>query len=238
MTLLRATTLALLVSTASAWAEEPAPPTESQAAPAETVPAETAPAETAPAEEQVVMPTALQPLDPATADEPPPPPVVLKNIPPRFSWDMALMPSFGMQPQFVDTPPWLGLGFRASWGKHFKAHRVGAGFGFSIEGALSVQWSNNFEPQAMWDFVSKKHLWVGASLGLDLQLNVDIPPGSSRGVRYGFVPAPMAGFRIGYSQYWSLISRRFFVGVEPRLRMIGDLPAAGVAIMIGSGVGY
>lgn len=233
MTLLRATTLALLVSTASAWADEPAPPADPQAAPAETIPAETAPAE-----EEVVMPTALQPLDPATADEPPPPPVVLKNIPPRFSWDMALMPSFGMQPQFVDTPPWLGLGFRASWGKHFKSHRVGAGFGFSVEGALSVQWSNNFEPQAMWDFVSKKHLWVGASLGLDLQLNVDIPPGSSRGVRYGFVPAPMAGFRIGYSQYWSLISRRFFVGIEPRLRMIGDMPAAGVAIMIGSGVGY
>ena len=165
-------------------------------------------------------------------------PVVLKNIPPRFSWDVALMPSFGMQPQFVDTPPWLGLGFRAAWGRHFKAHRVGAAFGFSVEGALSVQWSNNFEPQAVWDYVGKKHLWLGASLGLDLQLNVDIPPGSSRGVRYGFIPAPLAAVRLGYSQYWSLISRRFFVGIEPRLRIIGDQPAFGVAIAIGSGVGY
>ena len=79
---------------------------------------------------------------------------------------------------------------------------------------------------------------MGASLGLDLMLAVDVPPNQVRGVRYAFYPAPMVAFRIGYSQAWSRIQKRFFVAVEPRLRMVEQYPAAGVAIVIGSGMGY
>jgi hypothetical protein len=160
---------------------------------------------------------------------------VLKRLPPRVSWEVALYPSVVTLPQFVDAPVWLGLGIRGSAGKHFGDHRVGGGFGFSAEGQISIQWSNNFEPQAMWDYVSDKGVWAGASLGVDLILNADIPPGSSRGLRYSFDPAPMVGFRFGYSQPWGIGMRRFFVGLEPKLRIIDGAPGVAVSILIGSG---
>jgi hypothetical protein len=57
----------------------------------------------------------------------------------------------------------------------------------------------------------------------------------------------MAAFRIGYSQAWSMTSRRFFVAVEPKFRWTADLSPNGdgvsgpswmVSIVIGSGRGY
>ncbi|HMV70177.1 MAG TPA: hypothetical protein PKA64_25270 [Myxococcota bacterium] len=162
---------------------------------------------------------------------------VLIRIPPRVSWEAALYPTFVMLPQFVDAPAWLGLGIRGSAGRNFGNHRIGGGLAFSIEGQISIQWSNNFEPQVMWDYVGNKSLWLGASLGADLILNADIPPGQSRGLRYSFDPSPLVSLRIGYSQPWGIGVRRFFVGLEPKLRVIDGSPAAGIAILIGSGGG-
>lgn len=169
-------------------------------------------------------------------EEPPPPPVIIKHIPPRFSWEIAVNPSYGMLPQFEATRAWIGLGLRGGWGKHFGPHRVGAGLGISLEGAITVQWSNNFEPMVIYDYVSKKGLWVGASLGPDLIINSDT--GSAAGVSNTFTAAPMAAFRIGWSQPWSLMFRRFFIGIEPKFRYIDGFPAGGVSIVIGSGSGY
>jgi hypothetical protein len=225
----------------SAWAADPAPAGGAEGQPPAAAPASAGEPATAPVEgDTFETPTAPPTAAPSATqeEEPPPPPVVLKVIPPRASWEMALMPSFSQQPQFIDAPAWLGLGFRVGGGKHFRNHRIGGGLGVSFEGAITVQWSNNFEPQAMWDFVGKKNLWLGASAGVDLMLNVDLPPGAARGLRTTFVPAPMASFRLGYSQPYAVGIRRFFVGIEPRIRVIGDTPALGAAISIGSGVGF
>ncbi len=170
-------------------------------------------------------------------DEAPPEPVVLKHIPPRFSWDFALQASYTMLAQFDNAPPWMGIGFRASWGKHFSNHRIGAGLTISLEGPIAVQWGNNFEPHVTWDFVSDKGLLLGASLGPDLILNADL--GATSTIQTSFNVAPFVSARIGFSQPFSLVARRFFVAVEPKLRMIdGTVPSFGGAIMIGSGMGY
>ena len=53
-----------------------------------------------------------------------------------------------------------------------------------------------------------------------------------------FDAAPMAAFRIGYSQPWSLVARRFFVAVEPKIRVIDGRVNVIGAIVIGTGMGY
>lgn len=176
----------------------------------------------------------------ADDDEPPPAPVVLKHLPPRFSWEVALAPSYGMITQFPDNPPWMGLGIRGGWGRHFgTAHRVAAGLSISFEGPITVRWSNNFEPHAMYDFVATdkaKGLWVGASLGPSLILNTALARTSGYDVTFDV--APMVSARIGYSSPFSRIARRFFIGVEPKLRVIDGAANGIVAIVIGSGMGY
>jgi hypothetical protein len=169
-------------------------------------------------------------------DEAPPPPVVLKHIPPRFSWNIALHPSYGMLPQFAEAPTWMGLGVRGEWGKHFGSHRLGPGLAISLEGPLGVEWSTNFEPLAVWDYVSPKGLWVGASGGVDLILNATLGGGSQ--VTTSFDLSPSAAVRLGFSQQWSMIARRFFFGVEGKFRYIDGTPAFIGAIVIGSGMGY
>ena len=181
-----------------------------------------------------------QSSDAAADEEAPPPPVVLRVIPPRFSWDAGFQASFGMMTQFQDAPPWLGLGFRGGWGRNFGGHRVGAGVSVSFEGPIAVQWSNNLEPHFLWDFVDTqgkgKGLMIGASVGPALIMNADI--GKTRKTDLTYDIAPMAAVRIGYSQPWSLIAKRFWVAVEPKVRLIdGKISALG-AIVIGSGRGY
>jgi hypothetical protein len=181
-------------------------------------------------------------------EEAPPPPVILKIIPPRYSLEGGLTAGYGMLPQFSQQPHWLYIGGRFGWGKHFGAHRLGTGLSFTMEGAVTVEWSNVFDPQIMYDHVDKKGLWVGASLGPSLMINSSIR-GETR-IRNSFDVGPMAAFRIGYSQQWSMSSRRFFVGIEPKFRVVDNLPtsaddditlnlpAFSAMIVIGSGSGY
>ncbi|MCB9679950.1 MAG: hypothetical protein H6733_00635 [Alphaproteobacteria bacterium] len=169
-------------------------------------------------------------------DEAPPPPVVLRAIPPRFSWDFAFSASYGMLPQFPTYPHWGGFGIRGGWGRHFDAHRVGAAVAVSFEGPVVVQWATNFEPQATWDYVSPKGVYVGASAGVTLGLNVDV--GQTLKPRVWFDPGPMIAARIGYSQPWSMVARRFFVAVEPKLRYTAQTFNVGGSIVIGIGRGY
>jgi hypothetical protein len=173
---------------------------------------------------------------PVPEEEPPPPPVVIKHIPPRFSWELAISPSYGMLPQFLATSAWVGLGMRGGWGKHFGPHRVGAGLSITLEGALGVQWANNFEPMVMYDWIQKKGLWIGVSAGPDFIVNTELA--ETRGLDSSFMAAPFLAARIGYSQPWSLMFRRFFVGIEPKFRLVDGQPAGIVSIVIGSGGGY
>jgi hypothetical protein len=185
--------------------------------------------------------------DPPADEEAPPPPVILKHIPPRFSYEGALSAGYGMMPQFVEQPHWMFIGGRGGWGKHYGAHRIGVGLSFTLEGAVTVEWANVFEPQVLYDHVDKKGLWVGASLGPSLMINSTIR-GETR-IRNTFDTGPMVAFRIGYSQPWSMTARRFFVGIEPKLRIVdnlatvddavtSNLPAVSAMIVIGSGMGY
>jgi hypothetical protein len=188
---------------------------------------------------------ALSTATPAQAQAPagddlPPPPVILEVVPARFSWDVAVMPGFGMLPQFPESPPWMGLGARVAWGRHFKSTRIGPALGVFFEGPIGVQWSNVFEPQLMVDFVAKekaKGMWFGVSVGPSLMIDAEVRQFQQPAI--AFTWAPMISLRLGWSQPVSAIARRFFVAVEPRFRLVdGQFPSGGVALVFGSGRGY
>lgn len=175
----------------------------------------------------------------AAAEEPPPPPIVLQRVPPRHSWDFALAPSFGMIGYFrEDLPAWLGVGIRGGWGAHKGFHRFGVGLSVAAEGEVTVMWTTAIEPAATWDWISPKGLLLGASVGPSLLLHHTLAAraGVSFDTKVG--ASPHAAFRIGWSQPWSLIGKRFFVAAEPRLRWIRGAPSASIALVIGSGGGY
>ncbi|MCB9664692.1 MAG: hypothetical protein H6732_11310 [Alphaproteobacteria bacterium] len=168
-------------------------------------------------------------------EEAPPPPVVLRAIPPRFSWDVGLQVSYGMLEQFDAAAPWMGFGFRAGWGRHFGNHRVGAGGIVSIEGQVGVEWANVLEPYAAWDTIVGKGLYLGASIGPMLSLNVDTQDRGKTTV--SFDAAPFVAFRIGYSGAFSVVAKRFWVAVEPKLRIIDGRPSFVGAVVLGTGAG-
>lgn len=204
---------------ASAWAEEPASsePVAEPAPEPESTSATAPPTTPAPVEEELEAP-------------------VFRDIPPRFSWDVALSVSYGMMPQF-DTRGWAGFGVRGQWGKNFGPHhRFGPTLGVFFEGAIAVQWTNNFEPGLHWEFVHEKKLWLGATLAVDLALHAD--RAGTLNTKLAFEAAPVAAFRIGFSQPFSIVRRRFFVGLEPKIRVMGGQPQFVGAIVIGSGAGY
>lgn len=199
--------------------------------------------ETAASSEPVAAPVAPDVDDPLGLGdtEPPPPPVILREIPPRFSWEVDLIAGLGNLPQFA-IPLWMGLGVRGGWGKNFDRHRVGFGMSIALEGQIGIEWSNNFEPAVIWDFVGPRKLWLGASLGPDLLINTRVDPASGAGTKNEFDIAPSAAFRIGFSQPWSLLSQRFHVGLEGKFRMLElgqhNYPQGVVSVVIGSGRGY
>jgi hypothetical protein len=181
-------------------------------------------------------PVATAPLASPTFEEPPPPAPVLRDVPPRFSWDFAVAVSYGMMTQFNAAPPFAGFGFRGGWGKHYGRSRVGAGLAVSFEGPIPIQWGNYLTPAFQWDFVHEKRVAFGASAGLDLILSADA--GRTQQYEVTFDPAPMVAFRIGYSTPWSLVRNRFFILVEPKLRVVAGQPSFVGAIVIGTGRGY
>lgn len=193
------------------------------------------------AEDEPELATAVPAADgaepaPVEDDEPPPPPVVLRQVPPRFSWEMAFQVSYGMVPEFEGSPPWAGFGLRGAWGRHWGNHRVGVGAGITFEGPVGVQWANVLEPVATYDWVYPKGAILGLSAGPSLVLAVDTHDRIRATTLFG------AGFqvsgRVGYSQPFSLVARRFFVAAEPKLRWVDGNVSGLVSIVLGSGRGY
>lgn len=176
------------------------------------------------------------PPPPIFDDEAPPPAVVLRHVPANYSWDIGVHASYGMRAQFPGAQPWLGLGARGAWGKNFGDHRLGLGVAFAFEGEYAVLWSNIFTPSIQWDLVTPKGLYVGANLGPALYLNATL--GGGFGYDLSFDAAPEIAARIGWSQRFSLVAKRFYVAVEPKLRIVDGKPSFLGAIVIGSGKGY
>lgn len=176
----------------------------------------------------------------ARADDPPPEAPsesaweALTRMPPRTAWDAGLHVSLGNIGYWRDeTPPWVGFGLRGGWGRVFGDHRLGAAGTLSVEGPIPLYWSAILEPQATWDVVLKG-LALGASVGPALMLHSELETTGMKGV---FGVAPSAAFRVGYSEPWSRVGRRFFVHAEPKLRWIRDGLDWSVALVIGSGAG-
>lgn len=176
-------------------------------------------------------------------EEAPPPPVVLERIPPRFSYEFGVHASYGTIATFIDAVPfgWVGLGLRAGWGKNFGRNRIGPGLVLAFEGPIPIHWSFALEPQVQWDHVTLKGFAVGASVAPSLLVNTGDNKGTTETSTHF---APALAFRIGYSETWSRVGRRFFIYLEPRLRYVVGAEDTRqalnplVAIVIGSGRGY
>lgn len=179
---------------------------------------------------------AADPSDGAFEDEPPPAPVVLRHVPSRFSIDGGLSFSYGMLPQFLGAPAWLGIGGRFAGGRTYGDHRLAGSMSISLEGPIAVQWSTVFEPALAWDWASPKGVLVGASIGPSLLLNADLR--DTQGYDLTFDAAPHIALRVGWSQRFSLVARRFYVAVEPKLRIVNGQPAFVAALVIGTGRGF
>jgi hypothetical protein len=98
-------------------------------------------------------------------------------------------------------------------------------------------WSNIVEAGFAWDHVTQKGFWVGASVGPSLMIHANLARQAS--IAYGITPRA-SGYvsgRIGWSETYSAIGRRLFVGVEPRVRLVEGLPEVSFGLMIGSGAG-
>lgn len=159
------------------------------------------------------------------------------RIPPRFSYEFAFQATYGSMRHLNDAAsPWIGFGVRGGWGKNFGLHRVGIIASITIEGEVLAQWSNVFEPAAAWDYVHSKGLWLGASLGTAMMANVDMA--QTNFATTTLQAGPMAGVRLGYSQSWTRVGRRFFIGAEPKVRLLDGQPAWSVALVLGLGSGY
>jgi hypothetical protein len=188
-------------------------------------------------------------LPSAAEDEVLPPPelpeVKLERIPPRASYDVAVQ--FGVHEITywrAEVQPWMGLGFRTSWGPNFGAHRIGPMLNFSAEGPVPVHMTLATEPLLNWDWVmGDGGLGVGAAIGPAILVHHSRSTTAESTV-VGL--APVAAVRIGYSQGWTRVGRRLFVMLEPRARII-HMPVGieekwvfnpSLALVVGSGRGY
>lgn len=156
----------------------------------------------------------------------------LPEIPPSQSYEWGLQVSYGSIPHFYpEAWAWPGLGLRASGGWHLGQHRLGGAIGAAVEGEVPVYYNLVASPQLTWD-TQVGTTQFGASLGADLLTQ------GAMGLQdneWAFTTAPAVALRIGYSEPWSVISRRMFVILEPRVRFIGDKYYPTASIQIGSG---
>jgi hypothetical protein len=241
----------LLVSTA-AWAQDPAeadppaPPADEDARERpEAPPAEPAP-EPEPEPAEVV-----RPAEPATPVVERPAETVapevpaltastdiwaeLESMPPRYSYDLSLHAIFGQIPHYTDLAPWWpGVGIRAVWGPNFGNARVSIGGLLSAEGPVPEFYVIGIEPQVGIDSISGK-LQIGASAGVGAHYYGRAAVTGLYESAWGVSPGVMA--RVGYSDAWSRMGRRFFVFLEPKVRLTGSTISSSFALVVGSGRG-
>jgi hypothetical protein len=174
------------------------------------------------------------------------PTMKIDRIAPRYSYELALQMGYGDVAYYrKDLGPWIGMGIRGSWGKNLGAHRVGfEGIG-STEGAFGVYTTMVLEPRLIWDWIgSIDHgVQLGASLGPAFEYHNRAIVGPNNN-EVALTVSPTAAFRVGYSEGWSRVGRRFFAFLEPRVRYSPageskDQPfSPGINLVIGSGRGY
>ena len=257
----------MTAATATARAEEPAdlgaeaPAKEAPAsdAPADETPAAEAPTAEAPAAES--KGDAPADKDEAPADEAPADPAeeevvsgwvgaggsgsgtpvtqmnawdALERLPPKQSVDLGVVVSYGDLGwhRGIATYSGAGVGFgiRGAWGTHKGNSRYGVHFGGGFQGPVPIYFSVVGEALPSWDLVKYK-LQLGASLGPSFMLNYSDEEGAAPSV------APTLAVRLGYSEGWSRVSRRFFVVLEPKARWVRGRPELLCSVVIGQGRG-
>lgn len=163
--------------------------------------------------------------------------------PPNFSWDVALQGSYGQITRWQDEviPGWIGFGIRGAWGKNLTptgAHRVGLHILLFLEGPAPVHMTTGLEPMFGWDYVASSGFWVGAGAGVGALYHVKASARSTGASvsEPGFGLA--AAGRIGWSQTYTRVGRRLFIGVEPKVRWMSGRSGVTAALIVGSGQGY
>ena len=166
----------------------------------------------------------------------------LKRLPPSRSWDFAFMTGYGDIPYWrLETPPALSFGFRASSGWHLKnqpSQRIGWSIATGLDGPVPINFAWTVEPALAWDVVNTPALF-GISLGPAISYNAAM--GISRW-EDALTAGGSVAVRLGYSEPYSRVGRRFFVFVEPKLRLLPgpDERLVGSPIfhfVVGSGLG-
>lgn len=169
------------------------------------------------------------------AEELPVPTFNYERIIPRHSFELSVSISYGTIAYWRDwVPPWIGMGVRFGWGKHFGSHRVGLDLSGGFEGPVPVHFSAPVELMASWYYISPKKLIVGVGLGPALMVHSRVQvhsPETTLGV------SPSLALRFGYSEGWAKMERRVFVYLEPKIRMVDGVANPLVSIVVGSGTG-
>ena len=161
--------------------------------------------------------------------------------PPDFSWEIGLQGSYGDITYWRDeVRPWIGFGVRGGWGKHLTNnpnHRLGVHVLVFMEGPAPIHMTAGVEPTLSWDYVSDKQIWLGAGIGGAGMYHLNSTRGLNQSDGKAGLGATVAG-RLGWSQTFSRIGRRLFIGVEPKVRYLRGRVGPSIALMVGSGRGY
>lgn len=163
--------------------------------------------------------------------------------PASFSWDISLQGSFGEITYWKDeVQPWIGVGLRFSWGKNFTetgAHRIGLSVQLFLEGPAPVHMTTGLEPMLAWDYIAPSGFWVGLGAGVGALYHVKAISQANSSANTSTPGFGLAGAaRLGYSQTFSRIGRRLFIGVEPKVRWMDGRVGLLAQLMVGSGQGY
>lgn len=160
----------------------------------------------------------------------------LQKMPPRVAMELGLHVGFSTVGYWREqTPPYIAFGIRGGGGRVFAdRNRLGGQVVVSAEGPIPTYFSLVVEPAATWDHIAKKGLLVGASVGPALMIHSAL---ELTGSEWFFTVNPMVAARIGYSEQWSRVGRRFYIVLEPKFRWVAAGPDIGAAIVLGSGSG-
>lgn len=174
-------------------------------------------------------------LDPSL----PIPTLKYERPPPDYSWEVGLHLGYGEVAYWKqEIPPWPQFGIRVGWGRNFGSNfrnRLGVTSVLFFEGPMLVHLSTGIDPQLSYDYVSKGNLWFGAGVGGAAMVNRKrLNTVSETKVAF----APSATVHLGWSQTWSRVGRRLFVGAEPRVRFANGNVGTAIAVVVGSGKGY